>query len=174
MIYNQGLRLYLKRQLLFPTPQKMCSNISTSWIMMNKHLLEWSRQHKYCTYTLQIWHNEYSIYAKFQTNESMKNIGPNLLCTQLCNVNISLEDRFWSSNYTPESVSTTKPCCVTVWINQEILAIAVKFTCAPIYTTGAGLKIVLISPVCHESQCITQTQKTSQIISQYLLYGHVI
>ena len=30
-------------------------------------------------YTLQIWYNEYSIYAKFKTNESNNNIGPEFI-----------------------------------------------------------------------------------------------
>ena len=34
---------------------------------------------EYCKYTLQIWHSEYSIYAKFQTNETRKNIEPKFI-----------------------------------------------------------------------------------------------
>ena len=40
----------------------------------------------------------------------------------------------------------------------QILAIALEFTCAPIYIIGAGLKIILISSVWHENLCVTWTQ----------------
>ena len=52
--------------------KKQFSNTSANLIPRNKHLLEWSQHFKYCMYTLQIWHNEYSICAKAKTNESRK------------------------------------------------------------------------------------------------------
>ena len=87
--------------------KKKFSNTSACWITRNKHLLEWSQHRKYCMYTLQNWHSEYSIYAKYKTNENRKTWSPNLLCNPLCNVGILTKNRFRSLNYTPKSISNT-------------------------------------------------------------------
>ena len=74
------------------TPPNKFSNNSAIWTTRSKHYLEWSYHRKYCMYTLQIWHTEHSIYAKFATNESVKYIGsqfvilPLIQCHNFCKI----------------------------------------------------------------------------------------
>ena len=67
------------KQVLEYTHQKNFSNTSAWWITRNKQLLEWSQRRKYSMYTLQIWHNEQSMYAKYKRSVNRKNIEPKFI-----------------------------------------------------------------------------------------------
>ena len=102
-----------------------------------EHALIGIVQHrKYCMYTLHIWqmNNQYMPNSKPIKIGKIKN--SNLLYNPLCNVDILVINRFWSSYYTPKSINNA--------LNDE------------------GLKIVLISSVWHNSQCVTWTPKKHQ------------
>ena len=141
---------------------KTFSNTSVSWIARNKHLLKSSQHCKYCMYTLQIWQNEYSLYATFNTNKSLKSIRHELIIWPIIYCESFIKNRIWSSNYAPKLLwmHLEPETLVFECLNQSTdICNGIRFyLCFHIFT-GAGLKIVLISSVWQNNQCRTWTHK---------------
>ena len=70
---------------LNPVAKKRNNHLSNGHIIVNTACIH---------FHFKIWHNEYSIYARFKTIGIMENIGIHSLHNLLCNVNIFLKNHF--------------------------------------------------------------------------------